>query len=66
MNWGEWLAHIAMMEFFVALFAASLCGLIWAVAAPAWLPTLAFQYAKRLAMLALIPLLALAALVVWP
>jgi hypothetical protein len=36
------------------------------MAAPGWLPTLAFRYAKRLAVLASIPFLILAALMIWP
>jgi len=66
LNWGEWLVRIAMSEFFGALLAVSICGLIWAVAAPDWLPALAFRYGRRLGVLALVPFLILAGLLIWP
>jgi hypothetical protein len=65
LNWSEWLVRIAMWEFFRTLLAVSICGLIWAVAAPAWLPAFAFRYARRLGVLAMVPFLILAALLIW-
>ena len=65
-TWGWWLVRISLWEFFAALLAASVCGLIWAVAAPKWLPVYALRYSRRLGLLALVPFVILAGMLVWP
>jgi hypothetical protein len=66
LNAADWLVRVALWEFFGALFAVSACGITWAAATPAWLPRLIDPFAKRLVLLAILPLLILAALAVWP
>ncbi len=65
-KWSEWLIRVALGEFFTALFVVSTLGLIWAIAMPGWLPQLAFRFARRLMLLALLPLLILAAMWLQP
>ena len=65
-SWGDWLARVALWEFFAALLGVSVCGLIWAVAAPRWLPPLAYRCARHLCLTALIPFLILAGMLLWP
>jgi hypothetical protein len=65
-GWGVWLIRIALQEFFFALLAVSTCGLVWAVAAPAWLPTRAYRWVFRLTLLALIPFLIITGMMLWP
>lgn len=65
-GWGVWLIRIALQELFFALFAVSTCGLVWAVAAPTWLPGWAHRWVFRLVLLALIPFLIMAGMMLWP
>ena len=65
-GWGFWLIRIALQEFFFPLFAVSTCGLVWAVAAPTWLPMWAHCWVFRLTLLALIPFLIMAGMMLWP
>jgi hypothetical protein len=65
-TWGLWLMRAGVWEFFVALFAVSVGGLIWAVAAPNWLLPFANFWVPRLALLTLLPFIILAAMLIWP
>jgi hypothetical protein len=66
LSWGDWLMRVLLCEFFAALLATSVCGLIWAVAAPRWLPAPAYRCARTLSLLARIPFLILVGALLWP
>jgi hypothetical protein len=65
-NPGWWLARAALWEFCLALLAVCGCGLAWAVAAPGWLPPLAWRYGRRLSLLLVVPYLVIGGWAVWP
>jgi hypothetical protein len=65
-TWGEWLVRIGLGEFFAALFATGCVGLAWSVAAPSWLPPVAWRVGRWMAVCLLIPWAILLGLVVWP
>lgn len=65
-TWVAWLIRAAVWEFMLALTMASLFGLIWAIAAPAWVRAHALRWTLRLCLLSLVPFLILAGLYFWP
>jgi hypothetical protein len=46
----QWVVLAACGEFLGGLAVVSGCGLVWAVAAPGWLPPLAWRYGRRLSL----------------
>ncbi len=65
-TWGIWLLRIASGEFFAALFATGWVGLLWAVATPHWLPTLAERVGRRMSLCLLIPWVLMLGFALWP
>jgi hypothetical protein len=63
-TWIERFIRLGMGELFAAIFAVGMCGLIWSVATPEWLPELAWRFARRLVILGLIPVIVLGAMAV--
>jgi hypothetical protein len=54
-TWGERLVRLGLGEFFAALFITGWTGMMWAVAAPSWLPKLARRVNRWMAFCLLIP-----------
>lgn len=65
-GFAEWSVHVAIQEFFITLFLVALSGLIWSVAMPKWLPPFANRFARKMAILLLIPYIILIGLYFWP
>ena len=66
LTWGEWLFRLAMAESFTVLFITGSAGLVWAIAAPRWLPAVALRVGGYMAASMLIPWPILFGLMLWP
>ena len=63
-NWLWWIARIALWDLCAALTIVCVCGVIWSLFMPAWLPTFVERYARRLSLLLLAPFIVLAVLLI--
>jgi hypothetical protein len=54
-NWRMQIVQVLTKQLFGALLFGSLCGLIWAVATPRWIPRLADRLSRRLTFALLLP-----------
>jgi hypothetical protein len=59
-TWVERCVRLGMGEVCAAIVAVGVCGLVWSIATPEWLPEIAWRFARRLMILGLIPVAMLA------
>lgn len=65
LTWGEWFYRLAMAEIFTVLVAAGVLSLLWAIAAPSWLPALTRNAGRFLAVCFVIPWVLLLGIMMW-